>query len=171
MSNIYHRIYKCDDKKVRVIIIRENSINNYQRDQFLDKNKYKSEDYAYSVLAKLYQKYKDENLEECIDKEEEYQIFKLLIKSNKKFNTIQDIIEAGEIYYRIYKERQDKLCVVTMQDFDEDDYRQINFLSKKRYKIESDAFLELINIYNDYKETEYNQFFDITDIINEYNNI
>ena len=48
----------------------------------------------------------------------------------------------SDVYYKLFVNRSERVTVVCMQDFDEDDYCQSRFLKDKRgynYKFESEA--------------------------------
>ena len=45
----------------------------------------------------------------------------------------------NQVYYRIFRDKDDKLCVVTLQDFDEIDYDQSRFVTALKFDDLMDA--------------------------------
>lgn len=50
-----------------------------------------------------------------------------------------DRVKNNNPYFRIYVDRDDKICIVEMQEFDECDYTQDRFLSAKKFESEDGA--------------------------------
>lgn len=50
----------------------------------------------------------------------------------------------SEVYYRVYRDKDRELCVVTLQDFDEVDYDQSRFVTTQKFDtlMDAPAYLE-----------------------------